>query len=87
MHAWRDHDHFSPAEQAALDFAERFVADHHTLDAIAIDLLRVHFDEAGIVDLTLSVAKYLAIGRVVKVLELDHVCPLPTPDSNGESSP
>lgn len=74
---WRDHEDFTPAERRALDYAERFCEDHHTIDEGVLDGLREHFDDGEIVDLTGVVAKYLAIGRLVKVLELDHTCPLP----------
>lgn len=87
LHVWRDHPDFSPEERAALEFAERFVAEPEQLDDRAIEPLREHFDDGMIVALTLCIAKYLAIGRVVKVLELDHTCPLPTGASSGESAP
>jgi alkylhydroperoxidase family enzyme len=87
VHAWRDHEDFTAAERAALEFTERFVAQPDRLDATAIDGLREHLADDEIVDLVLCVAKYLAIGRVVKVLELDHTCPLPAVASNGDSSP
>lgn len=87
VHAWRDHPDFSPSERAALRFTEQFVASPEDLDDRAIEPLREHFDDGTIVDLVLSVAKYLAIGRVVKVLELDHTCPLPTGASSDESAP
>lgn len=79
---WRDHEEaFTPAERAALDYAERFCLDHHTIDEAALDGLREHFDDGEIVDLTGAIAKYLAIGRLVKVLELDHTCPVPGSDA------
>jgi alkylhydroperoxidase family enzyme len=71
---WRDHDVFDARERAALDYAERFALDHHSIDAPYIEGLRTLFDDGEVVDLTACIAKYLAIGRVVKVLELDHVC-------------
>lgn len=73
---WRDHDVFDARERAALDYAERFALDHRSIDADYIAGLRTHFDDGEIVDLMACVAKYLAIGRIVKVLELDHVCEL-----------
>ena len=87
VHAWRDLEDFTAAELAALEFAERFVVQPDRLDATAVDILRGHLADDEIVDLVLCVAKYLAIGRVVKVLELDHTCPVPAVASKGESSP
>ncbi len=71
---WRDHDVFDARERAALDYAERFALDHHSIDAPYIERLRTLFDDGEVVDLTACIAKYLAIGRIVKILELDHVC-------------
>jgi alkylhydroperoxidase family enzyme len=73
---WRDHDVFDTRERAALDYAERFALDHRSIDAAYIGGLQEHFDAGEIVDLTACIAKYLAVGRIVKVLELDHVCEL-----------
>jgi alkylhydroperoxidase family enzyme len=77
---WREHEDFTPAERLALDYAERFCLDPDAIDAAFVDWLRQHFDDGEIVDLTAAIAKYLAIGRFVKVLELDHTCPLPGQD-------
>lgn len=77
VHRWRDSDRFDEAEQAALDLAERFATDHRSIDEHTIDGLRPWFDDGEIVDLVLCIAKYVAIGRVVRVLELDHTCPVP----------
>ncbi len=74
LSSWRDHDDFDERERAALDYAERFALDHRTIDAAYIEGLSEFFDDGEIVDLTACIAKYLAIGRIVKVLELDHVC-------------
>lgn len=74
---WREHDDFTPAERMALDFAERFCNDHHSIDADYVESMKDHFDDGEIVDLTATIAKYVGIGRLVKVLELDHVCPVP----------
>jgi alkylhydroperoxidase family enzyme len=74
---WRDHADFTDTERAALDYTERFCLDPDAIDDAYIEGLRDHFDDGQIVDLTAAIAKYLAIGRFVKVLELDHVCPLP----------
>jgi alkylhydroperoxidase family enzyme len=73
---WREHDVFDARERAALDYAERFALDHTSIDGAYIDGLRGLFDDGEIVDLTACIAKYLAVGRIVKVLELDHVCEL-----------
>ncbi len=75
---WRDADEFTPAERAALDFAERFATDHLSIGDELVDELRRHLDDGGVVDLAACVAKYVAIGRLITVLDLDQACVLVT---------
>ena len=67
-------DDFTDAERVALEYAERFCTDSTNIDDALIDRLKEHFDGAGIVDLTLVVGKYLALGRFTQVLGLDQAC-------------
>jgi alkylhydroperoxidase family enzyme len=77
VHDWRTAAVFDQRERWALDFTERFVTDPGSIDDAFVAALHDHFDDAEIVDLAVCAAKYLGMGRVVKVLELDHVCPMP----------
>ena len=65
---------YTPAERVALEYAERFCIDSTGIDDALIDRLKEHFDSACIVDLTLVVGKYLALGRFTQVLGLDQSC-------------
>lgn len=67
---------FTEAQQLAIEFAERF-----SVGVAAFDdpfWVRVHavFDDAEIVDLTTSCAKWLGFGRINAVLELVPDCEL-----------
>lgn len=76
VEGWRGSAAFSPAERAALDFAERFALDHRSIDDTVVDALRAHLGDGGVVDLAACVAKYVAIGRLITVLDLDQACVL-----------
>lgn len=76
VEGWQDSAVFSAAERAALDFAERFAVDHRSIDDAVVDGLRAHLGDGGVVDLAACVAKYVAIGRLITVLDLDQACVL-----------
>ncbi|MBI3328546.1 MAG: carboxymuconolactone decarboxylase family protein [Nitrospinae bacterium] len=62
---------FTPREQAALRFAELMAVDHHKVDDALFAELKRHFTEAEIVELGVSVALYLGLGRFTAVLGVD----------------
>jgi alkylhydroperoxidase family enzyme len=83
---WRASDVFSPRERLAIEFAERIALQPSPLpyDDAFWDLLSAHFDEGEIVDLTYSIATWIATGRAVHVLGLDDSCAIPaTPMAVG----
>ena len=47
------------------------------IDEAFYDRLRVHFSDAEILDLTVTIARALAFGRMTKVLGLDVSCAVP----------
>jgi alkylhydroperoxidase family enzyme len=67
-------DLFSAAEKAAIEYAERFCTESTGIDDALLARLGAHFSPAEIVDLTLVVGKYLAMGRFMQVLDLDQAC-------------
>jgi len=67
---------FSPAERVALEYTTRFCTDSARIDDALITRLSEHFDSGELVELTLVVAKYLAMGRFMQVLGLDQTCSL-----------
>ncbi len=60
-------DRFSPAEQVALRYAERFTADPHAIDDTDFAELATHFSTAEIVELQMFCALMLAGGRMTLV--------------------
>ena len=67
---------FSLNEKLAIEFTERFLLDHHSLDDAFFERLHEQFSDAEIVDLTFFVARYLAFGRLTHTLGLDDSCEL-----------
>jgi alkylhydroperoxidase family enzyme len=75
----RDHDEYSEAECAAIEYAERFALDHLAIDDAFFERLHEHFSDADILDLTICIADFLAFGRLTEVLRLDQECSLELP--------
>jgi len=76
---WRNSSLFSPRERLAIEFAERFAIDHRSLDGDTRFWTAMHanFTDSEILHLTLAVGHFIAFGRMLHVLELDNVCPMP----------
>ncbi len=69
---------YSPAEKAAVGFAEMLAVDHHNIETADIAALREHFDDAQILELMMMAGQYIGFGRMLAVLQLETVaCPLP----------
>jgi AhpD family alkylhydroperoxidase len=73
---------FTAAERVALEYAERFCTYSARIDDDLLDRLAEHLDTGQVVELTLVIAKYLALGRFMQVLGLDQECGL-QPDGAG----
>jgi alkylhydroperoxidase family enzyme len=59
----------------AIDYAERFALDHHSIDgAFYARLGAASFTDAEILDLTVCIGGWLALGRTLHVLGLDDAC-------------
>jgi len=67
---------FSAAERVALEYTVRFCTDSARIDDDLMARLGEHFDPGETVELTLVIAKYLAMGRFMQVLGLDQACSL-----------
>jgi alkylhydroperoxidase family enzyme len=67
---------YTDAERVALEYAARFCGDSAGIEDDLLARLGAHFDSGEIVDLTLVLGKYLALGRFMQVLGLDQACAL-----------
>jgi alkylhydroperoxidase family enzyme len=73
---WRTYDGYSAREQLAIEYAERFALDHHSLGDEFFGRLHAAFTDAEILDLTVCIGGWLALGRTLHVLGLDDQCRL-----------
>jgi len=73
---WRDSDRYSEREKVAIEYAERYAIDHLSLDDEFWPRFRSHWDDREIVDLTVCIASFLALGRMIQVLGPEHACRL-----------
>lgn len=73
---WRDADCFSEQERLALEHSERVAQDPRGFADDEPYWMRLHaaFTDSEIVDLTLCISAWMAMGRVTHILELDTVC-------------
>lgn len=69
-------DSCSVREALAVDYATRFATDHGSLGDDAFATLRAEFTDAELLDLTVCVAGWLALGRTLHVLGIDDHCRL-----------
>jgi alkylhydroperoxidase family enzyme len=72
---WRAYDGYSERERIAIDYAERFALDHHSIDGDYYARMRAaSFTDAEILDLTVCIGGWMALGRTLHVLGLDDAC-------------
>jgi len=79
VEGWRGSTVFTSVERLTLEFAERFCTNPQSIDDRLTESLRDELGDAGLVDLSICVAKYLAIGRLISVLDLDQSCSIGDP--------
>ena len=60
----------------AIEYAERFPVDHHTIDDELFQRLRSQFADDEVLDLTLCLAVYLGLGRTLEVLQITETTDL-----------
>ena len=77
---WRSSPVFSQRERIAVEYADRFALDHLSLqtDEALWKNMHLHFSDDEIVDLTLCIGAWIAMGRFAQVLGIDGVCALPS---------
>lgn len=73
---WRTWPGYSDQERIAAEFAERFASDHTVLrdDEEFWDRAREHFSDELMTDLALSCAMWLAMGRMLRTLDIGQSC-------------
>jgi AhpD family alkylhydroperoxidase len=74
--AYATYSGYTPRQRLAIEFADRFATDHHSIDDAFFGRLRAQFSDEEILDLTLCVAVFLGLGRSLTVLGVDQSCPI-----------
>jgi AhpD family alkylhydroperoxidase len=74
---------YTDAERVALEYTERFSTDSAGIDDDLLTRLGEHYDAGEIVELTLVIGKYVAMGRFMQVLGLDQTCDLAYDDAGS----
>jgi alkylhydroperoxidase family enzyme len=77
--AWPSSPRFSPAERAAIAYAEQYVMDPHELTDEHFATLHQHLDEPALATLSLAVAMFDALARFRLALGVEPIGPEPTP--------
>ncbi len=75
---WRTHDGYSERERLAIEYAERVRArpPHDRRRRSTTRMRAATFTDAEILDLTVCIGGWLALGRTLHVLGLDDACKL-----------
>jgi alkylhydroperoxidase family enzyme len=72
---YRERDDYTEREKLAIEYAERFAVDHTNIDDDFMVRLRSRFGDDEILDLTLCLAVFMGLGRLLRVLGIDESCP------------
>jgi AhpD family alkylhydroperoxidase len=65
---------FSERQRLAIEYAERFVVDHRSIDDEFFTRLRAAYTDPEVLDLTMCISAYLGLGRALEVLGIDSSC-------------
>ena len=67
---WRTWPEYTERQRLAIEYAERFALDHQAIDDEFYERLHAHFADDEILDLTLCLAIWLGLGRLLAVLDV-----------------
>lgn len=73
---WRDLEGLTDRERVAIEYAERYALDHRNLDDDFWLRLRSLWSDDEVLDLTICISAFLAMGRVIAVLGPTTECPI-----------
>ncbi len=76
LEEYRTYPGYSDRQRLAIEYAERFAADHRNIDDELFTRLRAHFADDEILDLTLCCAVFVGLGRTLEVLQVTDNCPI-----------
>jgi alkylhydroperoxidase family enzyme len=71
---YRTYPGYSERERLAIEYAERFALAHREIDDAFFDRLHAEYSDAEILDLTVCIGAWIALGRTLHVLGVDSYC-------------
>jgi alkylhydroperoxidase family enzyme len=71
---YRTYPGYSERERLAVEYSERFALAHTEIDDAFFDRLHAAYTDAEILDLTVCIGAWLALGRTMNVLGIDDSC-------------
>ncbi len=71
---WRTYPGYSVRERLAIEYAERFALAHRDIDDAFFERLHAAYTDAEILDLTVCIGAWIALGRTLHVLGVDSSC-------------
>jgi alkylhydroperoxidase family enzyme len=71
---WQTYAGYSDRERLAIEYAELFALDHLNIDDAFFARLRAAYTDAEILDLTVCIGAWIALGRTMNVLGIDSSC-------------
>jgi alkylhydroperoxidase family enzyme len=76
---WRSSSELTDRERLAAEYAERFAADHLSLDGDEAfwTKMRGAYTDPEVIELTMCIGSWIAFGRLNHVLGIDAACVLP----------
>jgi len=83
----QESDDLSPAERAALGFADLFATDHLAIDDNVYDHLRQYFTEGELVEIGLNCALDVGMGRLAATWRVTDDLPERFRDTDGQVTP
>ncbi len=67
-----DFEGYNEQERLAIEYAERFAYDHQRIDDAFWTRMHAAFSDQEILDLTICIGSFIALGRTLVTLGIDH---------------
>jgi alkylhydroperoxidase family enzyme len=74
---YREREEYTTREKLAIEYAERFAIDHTGIDDELFARLRAEFSDEEVLDLTICLAAFLGLGRLLRSLGIQGNRPIP----------
>jgi AhpD family alkylhydroperoxidase len=65
---------FDAREKLAIEYTEKFLLDHYSIDDAFFGQLKELFTETEIMNLTIVIARHMAFGRITMVMQAEEHC-------------